>query len=105
MSDWWDDPQHRDSLSYAIVAMLGAAVAGAASLLKEWPRGSWVRNLGVWLSSLVTAVMAMAITWESLIPTHPGAWIALAIAAGWMGHRVVDRLASRVIGISGKGEQ
>ena len=94
---WWDDPQHRDTASYVVTAMLGAAVAGAASLLRQWPERSLAHGVGLWLTSLLTGGIVLALCW-TIRDQYPGPVSAAVWSAAWLGHRVIDRIAYRALG-------
>ena len=103
---WWDDPQHRDAASYAIVSLFGTAVAATASLLRQWPRNTWVRALGTWMSNLITGLVVFGLGWEWAMPPppavqHPWPLAVASISAGWLGTQIIDKIAYRALGIPG----
>lgn len=100
MNGWWDDPQHRDTASYIVLGFFGAMAAASASLLRQWPKDTWVRALGTWLGSMVAGMLAMAVFFEPLMPLHPWPLTACVISAAWIGSRALDYLAFKALGIT-----
>lgn len=95
---WLDSPGYRDAAAYGFLALVFSMVAAAAGLLRTWPQDTWIRALGTWMSSVMTGMIVGLMLWEPLVPAHPAPFLCAVISASWLGHRVIDRLAMRVLG-------
>lgn len=95
---WWDEPEHRNAASQVAAALLFAMVGALARLLKEWPRDTWVRQFGKWLTGVVAGGMAGLGLWELLLPMHPAPFLLAVLASAWLGSQLIDRLAWWAVG-------